>query len=109
MAQESVEYWRAVMPDLRMDLSQEIRKKGRIAIEWLITSTHTGRRPELPASGNLIKLPGSAFVTLKNDQIAQVSTVFDELALAVQTGAAEAPAWWPGRSHAWPVRVGLCN
>jgi SnoaL-like polyketide cyclase len=100
MAQESVEYWRAIMPDVRMDLSQEIRKKDRIAIEWLITGTHTGQRPELPASGNLIKLPGSAFLTLKNDKIAQVSTVFDALALAVQTGAAEAPAWWPGRSHA---------
>jgi SnoaL-like polyketide cyclase len=100
MAQESVEYWRAIMPDLRMDLSQEIRKKDRIAIERLITGTHTGQRPELPASGNLIKLPGSAFLTLKNDKIAQVSTVFDALALAVQTGAAEAPAWWPGRSRA---------
>ena len=43
LAQESVEYWRALMPDLRMDLSQEIRKKDQIAIEWLITGTHTGR------------------------------------------------------------------
>ena len=88
------------MPDLRMDLLQEIRKKDQIAIEWLITGTHTGQRPELPASGNLIKLPGSAFLTLKNGKIAQVSTVFDALALVVQTGAAEAPAWWPARSQA---------
>ena len=28
-----------------MDLSQEIRQKDRIAIEWLITGTHTGDRP----------------------------------------------------------------
>jgi hypothetical protein len=96
MAQESIEYWRAIIPDLKMDLSQEIRQKDRIAIEWLITGTHTGERPELPASGNLIELQGSAFLTLKDDKIVQVSTVFDALALAVQTGAAEAPAWWPG-------------
>jgi hypothetical protein len=100
MAKESIEYWRAIIPDLKMDLSQEIQQKDRIAIEWLITGTHTGERPELPASGNSIELQGSAFLTLKNDKIAQVSTVFDALALAVQTGAAEAPAWWPGRSHA---------
>ena len=99
-AQESIEYWRAIIPDLKMDLSQEIRQKDQIAIEWLITGTHTGERPELPASGNLIELQGSAFLTLKDDKIVQVSTVFDALALAVQTGAAEAPAWWPGRSHA---------
>jgi predicted ester cyclase len=97
-AQESIEYWRAIIPDLKMDLSQEIQQKDRIAIEWLITGTHTGERPELPASGNLIELHGSAFLTLKDDKIVQVSTVFDALALAVQTGAAEAPAWWPGHS-----------
>src|SRR6266487_4408819 len=97
---ESIEYWRAIVPDLTMDLSQEIRQKDRIAIEWLITGTHTGERPELPASGNLIQLQGSAFLTLKDDKIVDVSTVFDALALAVQTDAAEAPAWWPGRSHA---------
>jgi predicted ester cyclase len=100
MAQESIEYWRAIMPDLKMDLSQEIRQKDRIAIEWLLTGTHTGDRPELPATGNLIELQGSAFLTLKDNKIVQVSTVFDALALAVQAGAAQAPAWWPGRSHA---------
>jgi hypothetical protein len=118
MAKESVEYWRAIVPDLKMDLSQEIRQKDRIAIEWLITGTHTGERPELPASGNLIELQGSAFLTLKDDKIVQVSTVFDALALAVQTGAAEAPAWWPaptsrqtsnarrGPVHSWPRPTG---
>jgi len=100
MAQESVQYWRAIIPDLKMDLSQEIREKDRIAIEWLITGTHTGERPELPASGNLVELQGSAFLTLEDDKIVEVSTVFDALALAVQTDAAEAPAWWPGRSRA---------
>jgi len=100
MAKESIEYWRAIVPDLTMDLSQEIRQKDQIAIEWLITGTHTGERPELPASGNSIELHGSAFLTLKDDKIVEVSTVFDALALAVQTGAAEAPAWWPGRRHA---------
>ena len=87
MAQESVEYWRAMVPDIRMDLSQEIREKDRIAMEWLITGTHTGDRPGLPASGNSIELQGSAFLTLEDDKIVEVSTVFDSLALVVQIGA----------------------
>jgi predicted ester cyclase len=90
MARQSVEYWRAIMPDLTMDLSHEIPQKDQIAIEWLITGTHTGERPELSASGNLIELQGSAFLTLKNDKVVQVRTVFDARALV----------WWPGRSHA---------
>jgi predicted ester cyclase len=100
MARESVEYWRAIIPDLKMELSHELREKDRIAIEWLITSTHTGELPELPASGNLIEVQGSAVLTLEDDKILKVSTVFDALALAVQTNAAEAPGWWPGRRNA---------
>ena len=88
------------MPDLKMDLLREIREKDGIAIEWLITGTHTGERPELPASGNFVELEGSAFLTLEDGEIKEVSTVFDSLALAVQTSAADAPAWWPGRRDA---------
>ena len=80
-----------------MELLTEIREKDRVAIGWLITGTHTGDRPELPATGDPINVQGSAFLTLDDDKIVHVSTVFDALSIAVQTGAAEAPAWWPGR------------
>ena len=98
MAKESIESWRALAPDLRMELSQEIGDKHRIAIEFRITGTHTGDAPELPASGGAIDVEGTAFLTLSGGKVTEVRTVFDSLALAVQTGAAEAPAWWPGRS-----------
>ena len=97
---QSVEYWRAIVPDLKMELSQEIREKHRIAIEWRVTGTHTGAVPELPASGNQIDIEGSAFLLLEDDKIVEVWTVFDSLSLAIQMGATEAPAWWPG--HASP-------
>ena len=98
MAKKSIESWRAFAPDVRMELSQEIREKHRIAIEFRITGTHTGDTPQLPASGRPIDVEGTAFLTLSGDKISEVWTVFDSLTLAVQTGAAEAPAWWPGRS-----------
>ena len=98
MARQSIESWRTLAPDLRMELSQEIREKQRIAIEFRITGTHTGDTPELPASGGPIDVEGTAFLTLSDGKITDVRTGFDTLALAVQTGAAEAPAWWPGRS-----------
>ena len=72
--------------------------RPRIAIEFRITATHTGDVPGLPASGGAIDVEGTAFLTLSGGQVTEVRTVFDSLALAVQTGAAEAPAWWPGRS-----------
>ena len=63
-----------------------------------ITGTHTGDVPGLPATGRAIDVEGTAFLTLDGSKITEVWTVFDALALAVQTGAAKAPAWWPGRS-----------
>lgn len=98
MARESIESWRALAPDLRMELSQEICEKHEIAIEFRIAGTHTGDTPELPASGGPIDVEGTAFLTLSGGKVTEVRTVFDTLALAVQTGAAKAPPWWPGRS-----------
>ena len=98
MARQSIESWRALAPDLRMELSWEIGEKQRIAIGFRITGTHTGDTSGLPASVGAIDVEGTAFLTLSGGKITEVWTVFDALALAVQTGAAEAPAWWPGRS-----------
>ena len=95
LAKESIEYWRAIVPDIRMELTQEIREKDKIAIEWVLTGTHTGTRPDLPASGNAIEVQGSTFLTLDDDKVVEAWSVFDGLALAVQTGTTEKPAWWP--------------
>ena len=84
-----------------MELTQEIRANDQIAIEWVLTGTHTGeQRSELPASGNAIEVYGSTFLTLEDDRIVEAWSVFDSLALAVQTGTAEEPAWWPARREA---------
>ena len=74
-----------------MELSQEIREKHRIAIEFRITGTHTGDTPELPASGGAIDVEGTAFLTLGGGKITEVWTVFDSLALAVQTESRRGP------------------
>ena len=101
MAQESVQYWRSLVPDIKMELLSEIRHKNRIAIEWKLQGTHSGERPDLPATGNPIGIEGAAFLTLDDDKIAEVSTVFDALSLVVQIGVVEAPAWLkPGSSSA---------
>ena len=81
-----------------MELAREIGEKNRIAIAFRVTGTHTGDIAGLPASGGAIDVEGTAFLTLDAGKITEVWTVFDALALAVQTGAATAPAWWPGRS-----------
>ena len=61
----------------------------------MLTGTHTATRPDLPASGNANEVQGSAFLTLDDDKIVKAWSVFDSLALAVQTGTAKKPAWWP--------------
>jgi predicted ester cyclase len=97
MVRQAVESWRAMVPDLTMELAQEVGDKDRIAIEFRITGTHTGEAPEVAASGAAIDVEGSAFLTLHDDKIVEAWTVFDSLTLAVQMGSVEAPTWWPGR------------
>ena len=91
LAKERIEYWRAIIPDIWMELLTEIREKDRIAIGWLITGTHTGDRPELGASGDPISVQGSAFLTLDDDKIVQVSAVFDALCTRGPDGRGRGP------------------
>ncbi len=79
-----------------MDRTKPASRRNRPALSG--RATHTGTPPGLPASGGAIDVEGTAVLTLSGGKIAEVWTVFDTLALTVQTGAAEAPAWWPGRS-----------
>ena len=48
----------------------------------------------------LIGPPPSTQSYLLIDKIVEAWSVFDSLALAVQTGTAEEPAWWPARREA---------
>jgi hypothetical protein len=96
LARQSIEYWRAIAPGIKMELISEIKEKDHIAIEWLLTDTHTGERVDLPASGNVLDLRGLVFLTLEKDNDVEVVTAFDALALAVQTGAIEPADWWAG-------------
>jgi hypothetical protein len=89
MVREAVESWRSMVPDLTMELAQEVGDEHRIAIEFRITGTHTGEAPEVAASGGAIDVEGSAFLTLRDDKIVEAWTVFDSLALAVQMGATQ--------------------
>ena len=50
MAEESIEYWRSIVPDIRMELSQEIRAKDQIAIEWVLSGHAHGRAAVRSAS-----------------------------------------------------------
>ena len=77
MVKESIESWRALAPDVRMELSQEIREKDRIAIEFRITAAHSGDIPELPAGGGAIDVEGTAFLTLSGGKVSDVRTVFE--------------------------------
>ena len=107
MAKESIESWRALAPDLRMELSQEIGVGHRIVIEFRINRATTRGHPCIcPASGGAIDVEDPALPTLSGAKVTEVRTVFDSLALAVQTGP-EAPAGGPGAASAGAVCVRL--
>ena len=92
LTRETIESWRVLAPDLRMELLQEIREKHQIAIEFRVTGTQTNDVPASPGNGDVIDVVGTAFLTLDGARITEVHTVFDALTLAIQTGSVRAPA-----------------
>jgi predicted ester cyclase len=98
MITQAIESWRAIVPDLTMELTQEIADKHRIAVEFRITGTEPGPASESEAAGGAIDVDGSAFLTVEHGKISEIWTIFDSLALAVQTGRVKAPPGWPGQA-----------
>ena len=92
---QSIETWRGLFPDLDMTLLEEVGKKDQIAVEGLISGTHTGSQPDLPATGNAVELRCAVFLMLSETKIVEMATVYDGLSLAIATGATDAPSWWP--------------
>ena len=79
----SVALYRAHLPDLRIDVVDQISDGDRVVSRWMLQGTHRGRR---------VTLPGITISRFANGQIAEDWTVSDNLALLRQLGVRRARA-----------------
>jgi predicted ester cyclase len=73
----SVALYRALFPDLRIDVVDQVGEGDRIVSRWTLEGTHRGRR---------VTLAGITISRFENGQIAEDWTVSDNLGLLRQIG-----------------------
>lgn len=87
LVKESVDYWRAVMPDLVMQIIHECVDHDTVSIHWHVSGTLTGELAGARGDGRKVALEGAVFLKLDEDRVVAAWTLFDGLSLMQQVGA----------------------
>jgi predicted ester cyclase len=78
----SVAMYRALFPDLRIDVTDQISEGDRVVSRWILRGTHRGRR---------VTLPGITISRFEDGRIAEDWTVSDNLTLLREVGLRRRP------------------
>jgi steroid delta-isomerase-like uncharacterized protein len=74
---KSVAMYRAILPDLRIDVVDQVADDDRVVSRWVLRGTHRGRA---------VTLPGITISRFENGKIAEDWTVSDNLTLLRRLG-----------------------
>ena len=80
-------YSRNAFPDLRFDIQESIEGEDTVAIRWMMSGTHLGDLPNLPATGRSFSVSGMTFYSFDEGQICGHRQAFDQLGFLSQTGS----------------------
>jgi steroid delta-isomerase-like uncharacterized protein len=88
--------FREAFPDMRHELRDSVESGNKVAVEVVVTATHTGtfRTPQgdVPATGRTVVWESVDMVTLRDGKIASWHTYFDQMAFLAQLGLLPEPA-----------------
>ena len=84
---QRVLYSRNAFADLNFDVHEMIGEKDNIAIRWIMSGTHKGHLPQLPATGQTFAISGMTFYAFDDDKISGHQQCFDQLGFLQQIGA----------------------
>lgn len=83
---ERVAYSRNAFPDLRFDLREVIAEDDIVAASWVMSGTHRGDLPQLPATGKRFAISGITFYYFDAGKLAGHTQAFDQLGFLAQIG-----------------------
>lgn len=84
---DAVERWTAAFPDHRLSIpiAADLNEQG--AVEWLLEGRNQGPwRPDLEATGAMLKLPGSLHYQMDQGRFTRLVFRYDRMAVAEQLG-----------------------
>lgn len=78
--------WRAAAPDLRMTVSRVVADCSLVAVHFRAVGTNTHAAMGLPGTGRAFDVQGVTIFAIRDGQVAEEWTVFDQFAMASQLG-----------------------
>lgn len=76
----------AGIPDLKLEWPANFIASDWIATEWIMTGTHTGDLPMLPATGKSVSIRGASIMELQGGKIKRHVTYMDMASFMRQLG-----------------------
>ncbi len=85
--QERVLYSRNAFPDLRFEIQEMIEGDEQAVASWIMSGTHTGDLPQLPATGKPFSITGMTLYYFENGKVCGHWQAYDRLGFLMQIGA----------------------
>jgi len=89
----------SAIPDFKLQWPSYFIGGNMASFEWIMTGTHQGDFPDLPATGKPIFQRGSAIVEMRGNKIARHTNYMDGFTFLQKLGALEAPIQTPRSSN----------
>jgi steroid delta-isomerase-like uncharacterized protein len=83
---ERVLYSRNAFPDLRFDIQEMIAEKDRVVSSWIMSGTHSGDLPQLPATGRTFSITGMTIYYFAAGKVCGHWQAYDRLGFLGQIG-----------------------
>jgi steroid delta-isomerase-like uncharacterized protein len=84
---QKVAAFRAVFPDLEVDLQDIVASGDTVATRWVVTGSLQQEFMGITASGQTVRVEGMNFYRLKDGRVTDIWTQFDGVAMMQQLGA----------------------
>ena len=81
---ERVLYSRNAFPDLRFEIQDMIEEEGKVLVSWMMSGTHKGDLPQLPATGKPFSISGMTIYYFEEGKLCGHTQAFDRLGFLSQ-------------------------
>ncbi|MCH6259146.1 ester cyclase [Puniceicoccaceae bacterium K14] len=86
---QRVQYSRNAFPDFNFDIQEVIEGEEKVAARWVMSGTHRGDLPMIPATGKPFRISGMTFYYFSNGKVSGHKQCFDQLGFIQQINAFE--------------------
>ena len=76
----------AAIPDYRVEMTSYFISGNRECTEWIVSGTHRGDLPGLPATGKSFSIRGVTVKELREGKISRASSYYDRMSMLQQFG-----------------------